>query len=469
MSLAGWLGQEGREKQWRDKNLALEQTIARFNREVQVASSQIASVSEQLGISVEENSMSAQEVFDETAEMRAMYAKAQACFDEMLEYMRQLTRLMDEQTTTSGRMKIVCESAENVIAAGLQDLETVMEAMDQILDASHHTRENVVKLTDISQGIQRILAEVEGIAGQTQLLAFNASIEAARAGNAGNGFRVIAEEIRKLSGDTSAAVRNIQKLTLDIYQEVKSLVTVTQENTLRVSQGVENSRKIVEILEDIRNSFSHVMAMVQKLDEITAQETRLTGALDEEMDTTEHMVATTSGKVVVVYDSVHKQKHEMEGIMQMSTRLNQASAGLAGLMEETDNGTEMDEARIHTFRQEFQEIYTRLEREQLLAGMDEQTHRKVLLELMETADFIEAIWTNDTKGRFICSIPDSGIANAGVREWFRESAAGREYVSPIYFSAITRKPCVTLSAPIRGMDGKVFGVVGIDVKLDDNC
>jgi hypothetical protein len=82
---------------------------------------------------------------------------------------------------------------------------------------------------------------------------------------------------------------------------------------------------------------------------------------------------------------------------------------------------------------------------------------------MNKYSFVEAVWTNDRKGRFICSIPKAGIANANVREWFKQSIKGQDFVSAIYISAITRNPCITVSAPIKNASGDIVGVVGIDI------
>jgi SMC interacting uncharacterized protein involved in chromosome segregation len=98
-------------------------------------------------------------------------------------------------------------------------------------------------------------------------------------------------------------------------------------------------------------------------------------------------------------------------------------------------------------------------------NLEKSSHNKLLNALLESNSFIEAIWTNDIKGRFICSIPEAGIANAGVREWFKKSIKGELFVSQPYISAITKNPCVTLSAPLRNTQDEIIGVIGIDIKL----
>ena len=74
--------------------------------------------------------------------------------------------------------------------------------------------------------------------------------------------------------------------------------------------------------------------------------------------------------------------------------------------------------------------------------------------------------SNDAKGRFICSVPEAGIANAKIRDWFQKSIRGEEFCSKVYISAITKNPCITLSIPIINDDSVIAGVLGIDLKLN---
>lgn len=97
--------------------------------------------------------------------------------------------------------------------------------------------------------------------------------------------------------------------------------------------------------------------------------------------------------------------------------------------------------------------------------MDKESHREELAKLIQNSDFIEAAWSNDAKGRFLCSIPEAGIANAKIRDWFQKSIQGEEFCSKVYISAITKRPCLTLSVPVTDMNGVIAGVLGVDLKL----
>jgi methyl-accepting chemotaxis protein len=97
---------------------------------------------------------------------------------------------------------------------------------------------------------------------------------------------------------------------------------------------------------------------------------------------------------------------------------------------------------------------------------DQALHYDVLSRFKSSHAIFEAVWTNETNGRFICSIPKAGIANAVMRDWFRAALKGESYISPIYISGITKNRCVTLSMPYYDNGGAVSGIIGVDLNLD---
>jgi methyl-accepting chemotaxis protein len=80
----------------------------------------------------------------------------------------------------------------------------------------------------------------------------------------------------------------------------------------------------------------------------------------------------------------------------------------------------------------------------------------------------DTVWANDSKGRFIYSNPPepAGFTNAKDREWFQAAASGKQYISPVYVSVMTKRPCVTVSLPIFSPNHEIVGVLCADLKLD---
>jgi len=101
-----------------------------------------------------------------------------------------------------------------------------------------------------------------------------------------------------------------------------------------------------------------------------------------------------------------------------------------------------------------------------IRSLDEQVHASTLKTLIESKPEVEAIWSNRADGSFIFSFPEAGLLNARSREWWKRAMDGSSYTSDIYISAITKRPCLTISMPILDEHGKPAGVIGIDIRVE---
>ena len=99
-----------------------------------------------------------------------------------------------------------------------------------------------------------------------------------------------------------------------------------------------------------------------------------------------------------------------------------------------------------------------------LFEMQQEEHKKWLNEFFQSHSDLEAIWSNRMDGTFVYSNPPAGLVNAKARPWFSEAAKGHTFLSDVYTSALTKKPCITLSFPIS-YNARVVGVIGVDVSL----
>ncbi|MDH4616216.1 PDC sensor domain-containing protein [Brevibacillus sp. AY1] len=83
---------------------------------------------------------------------------------------------------------------------------------------------------------------------------------------------------------------------------------------------------------------------------------------------------------------------------------------------------------------------------------------------MEETDELEAVWLNQTNGDFLHSLPPAGIINAKRRPWFAGALQDEFYISAPYVSAITKRPCVTISILLKDSDGTPQGILGTDIR-----
>lgn len=451
----------------RSKSKALKKKFSKLNYEVQAASSQISAVSEQMNITLDENNAFAQQLYAETKEMAALNEDVNGRMKSTLDGVRKIIELLEEAVKTSGEMEEVGLSSNQIIKSSLDEILNIVNFIKEIRESSDATMKYMGRLNDTSGEIIHILETVSNISKQTHLLALNASIEAARAGEAGRGFAVVADEIGKLAAGTNDSVKDINTLVNAVQEEINGVFEVTQENSLKVERGVKLSANVEKNLENIDNSFKDVLRMIKRINSLSQEEASLTREIGSKVGSVEEIVKSTQMSVENVKESVHKQKHSIEGIAEMGERLNEASKNLSEIIDIStlEEITKANRDKINNAVEEFHSIADRLQNEKTILTFEKSNHNRILDGLIKNYGFIEAIWTNDSKGRFICSIPEAGIANASVREWFKRSIEGDEYISQAYVSAITRNPCITVSRPIVKDDGTIAGVIGIDIKL----
>ncbi|HCD31133.1 MAG TPA: hypothetical protein DER01_01920 [Phycisphaerales bacterium] len=133
--------------------------------------------------------------------------------------------------------------------------------------------------------IGQIIGVINDIADQTNLLALNAAIEAARAGEHGRGFAVVADEVRKLAERTMQATKEVTKSITAIQSETSHAVEQMGEGTQRVNQGVTHAEKAGNALEAIVNGSKLVSTMIQSIAAASDQQSTATQEISRSIDT----------------------------------------------------------------------------------------------------------------------------------------------------------------------------------------
>ena len=165
----------------------------------------------------------------------------------------EMTASIEEITQHAARALNMANQAEALAKDGGRVIHEVVSDMDGIARSAQQSALVIRTLDKESEAIYSIIQVIKGIADQTNLLALNAAIEAARAGEQGRGFAVVADEVRSLAGRTSASTQEIASMVGRIQQNTREAVTSMEEGVTQVDKGMavtaEVERAIREILQ----------------------------------------------------------------------------------------------------------------------------------------------------------------------------------------------------------------------------
>lgn len=174
----------------------------------------------------------------------------------------------------------------------------------------------MVSLGQRSDQIGQIINVIKDIAEQTNLLALNAAIEAARAGEQGRGFAVVADEVRKLAERTALATSEISKMISAIQSETGNAVATMGKGSSEVSDGVALANQAGKSLQNINNSVKRVVDMIEQISESTRSQSETTNEITQRV---EHIAEMAQENTV----SVNETTHASHDLQKLSSHLQQ--------------------------------------------------------------------------------------------------------------------------------------------------
>lgn len=182
---------------------------------------------------------------------------------------------------SSQKAKNVADSAQRVVQVfqnGQKSVDETINGMNKIREQMDSIGQTVVRLSEQSQSIGGIIASVTDIADQSNLLAVNAAIEAAKAGEQGRGFAVVAQEIKNLAGQSKQATMQVRNILNDIQKITGAAVMATEQGSKAVESGLKQSMQAGEAIRILAESSNEA---VQAATQIVASSQQQVVGMDQ--------------------------------------------------------------------------------------------------------------------------------------------------------------------------------------------
>ena len=232
-----------------------------------------------------EHVASASEELSSSATLQAQGAETQSNqTTQVATAMQEMSSTVQQVSENSGKAAEASRQAAETAREGGAIVEDTLGKMRKIATSVQGTAKKMEELGKSSDQIGRIAGVIDDIADQTNLLALNAAIEAARAGEQGRGFAVVADEVRKLAERTTTATKEIAQMIKNIQDETKTAVTAMEEGTKQVEEGVSSTSRAGDSLKQIIHMSEQVGEMITHIATAATEQSSASEEINNNME-----------------------------------------------------------------------------------------------------------------------------------------------------------------------------------------
>lgn len=410
-----------------------------------------------------------QQIQESSIEVATSAGTVQATSSELVESSSQqaaavveITASTEELARTAGQ--IATSAAEQAEAAALaQDAgDAGARALDDAVLGTGELRQGIAAIAERadvlgrrSREIYRVLDLITEIAQETHILALNAAIEASAAGEHGDRFGVVAEEVRRLAERSRESVDSVRSLLDGFSSSIRSVVIATEEGSKSAERVLELSRSTQGAIEQLRSALAETSTAAQHISQAT----------DEQRTASNQVVLTLRE----ISELIQRTADGFRQFTESAERLSDLALSIQLLTQSfrTDS--------IHSLKHQALGWSARLQDSTASVEVVEG----VLAEIVRAFPYIELAYLVDNAGTmvayeinsdFVAEHRARGVVAVGQvfadRPWFQAvSRDQRTSVTPPYVSLLTDDRCFSIASAVRDRSGVMIGVLGVDVNV----
>ncbi|MGC5327641.1 methyl-accepting chemotaxis protein [Brevibacillus sp. SYSU BS000544] len=311
---------------------AMRENVQALLSKISASSHHVAATAEELTASAEQTSKATEQIAETVQEVAAGTDKQVRSVEESSRSIREMSHGIDQIAQNAQHVADTAQQAMEMAQDGDQSIRTAIQQMHSISDHINELSHTVKGLGDRSQEIGQIVAVISGISQQTNLLALNAAIEAARAGEHGRGFAVVADEVRKLAEQSSQSAQQISQLIGAIQLETSKAVSAMETSTQEVTSGIHVVNTAGVSFEQIQ---AYVNQVAQRITEVSESARKLSTNTQKVVQSTNliaEMADTTASGTQNVSAASEEQLASMQEIASSAHSLSQMAEELHSLI-----------------------------------------------------------------------------------------------------------------------------------------
>ena len=248
--------------------------------------------------------------------------------DQVATAMNQMTATVQEVANNASHAAQSAEQANEQAGAGRQAVGSLRDGIDRLAKQVEATAEKMAKLEADSEEVGRVVEVINGIAEQTNLLALNAAIEAARAGEQGRGFAVVADEVRTLAQRTQQSTEEIRSIIERLQEQSRDAASAMAESRDEVRANVEQTSEAGNTLEGIVDAVSVISQQNTQIATAAEEQAQVASEVDQRVTGIASVAERTTENVNESVDAAQEIATQMEDLRALISRFRTDGKGV---------------------------------------------------------------------------------------------------------------------------------------------